>query len=52
MASKNEKFKWTIIEQKAFEKIKRKVTCNTLWTYSGFSKEVDIHTNNINLQSV
>ena len=37
-------FKWIDVEQKAFDEIKRIVTCDTLLIYPGFNKLFDIHT--------
>ena len=38
------KFKWTDVEQKAFDEIKRTVAGNTLLAYTDFSKCFNIHT--------
>ena len=40
----NRKFKWTKVEQYAFEKIKRIVAHNTLLTYPCFNEKFKIHT--------
>ena len=39
------KFKWTQLEQDAFDKIKWIVTRNTLLTYPDFNETFKIHTN-------
>ena len=38
------KFKWTDMEHKEFDYIKRAVTQDTLLTYPDFNKKIDIHT--------
>ena len=42
------KFKWTDVEQKAFNKIKRIVARDTLLIYPYFNEHFDIHTDAIN----
>ena len=44
LTSKNVPFKWTEIEQKAFDEIKRKITKDTMLTYPDFNKPFDVHT--------
>ena len=46
----NRKFKWTEVEQDAFDKIKRIVAYNTLLTYPNFNEKIKIHTNDRALQ--
>ena len=38
------KFKWTDVEQKAFDEIKRTVSHNTLLSYIYFNKSFNLHT--------
>ena len=42
--SKKLKFKWTNVEQKLWNDIKRIVTCEALIMYPDFNKIIDIHT--------
>ena len=42
--SKKSKFKWTNVEQKVLNDIKRIVTCDALIIYLDFNKSFDIHT--------
>ena len=44
-------FKWTDVEQQAFDKIKQIVSCNALLIYLHFNECFDIHTDAINFQS-
>ena len=44
------KFKWTKIEQDAFDEINRIVARDTLLTYPGFNEEFKIHTHAIKFQ--
>ena len=44
LTSPKVKFKWTDVEQKAFDEIKRTVTHDTLLAYSDFNKRFNIHT--------
>lgn len=44
LTSKNVPFKWTEVEQKAFDEIKRKITKDTMLTYPNFNKPFDVHT--------
>ena len=37
-------FKWTNVEQKAFDEIKRAIDQDTLLAYPDFNKRFDIHT--------
>ena len=39
------KFKWTKVEQDAFDKIKRTMARDTLFTYLDFNETFKIHTN-------
>ena len=41
----NTKFKWTRVEQDAFDKINQIVDRNTLLTYTDFNKTFTIHIN-------
>ena len=43
LTSKNVKFKWTDVEQKAFEEIKRHVAREVLLSYPNFDEEFVIH---------
>ena len=43
LTSLKELFKWTEVEQKAFNEIKRTVSCEALLIYSDFNKYFDIH---------
>ena len=44
LKSNTVKFKWTDVEQKTFDEIKRIVVCDTLLIYPYFNKYFDIHT--------
>ena len=44
LTSNKVKFKWTYMEQKDFDDIKRGVAQNTLLAYTDFKKYFDIHT--------
>ena len=44
ITSSKVKFKWTKIEQDAFDKIKRIVSCDTLIAYPDFNEEFKINT--------
>ena len=44
LKSPKAKFKWTDVEQKAFDDIKRTVAHDTLLAYPDFNKRFDIHT--------
>ena len=44
LTSKTVPWKWTEVEQKAFEEIKSKLSKQTLLTYPDFNKPFDIHT--------
>ena len=44
LTSHKVKFKWTDIEQKAFDDINGAVSQDTLLAYSDFNKHFDIHT--------
>ena len=44
------KFKWTKIEQDAFDEIKWIVVCDNLLTYSDFSEKFKNHTNDSKFQ--
>ena len=44
LTSKNVPFKWTDLEQKAFDDIKKHITKDTLLTYPNFNKPFDVHT--------
>lgn len=44
MTSKNVKWQWTEVHQKAFEKIKRTITRETLLMYPNFDEVFEIHT--------
>ena len=46
----NRKFKWTQVEQDSFDKIKRIVDPNNLWTYPDFNETFKIHTDASALQ--
>ena len=46
------KFKWTDVEQKAFDDIKRTVTHDTLLEYPDLNKRFDIHTDSRDNQLV
>ena len=50
LTSKNDFFKWTDVEQKAFDEIKLVVAHNSLLAYYGFNKQFLIHMNASNLQ--
>ena len=50
LTSIKRKFKWTQVEQDAFDKINRIVECNNLLTYPDFNKTFKIHTNDIAFQ--
>ena len=45
LTSANVKFEWTNVKQKAFDKIKQIVGCETLLSYPDFSLPFEIHTN-------
>ena len=44
LTSNKVKFKWTFVEQKAFDEIKKIVTRETLLIYPDFNKRFDIYT--------
>eukprot|EP00957_Ditylum_brightwellii_P074807 5685070-Ditylum_brightwellii.AAC.1 len=44
LTSKKAKWKWTKVEQEAFEVVKVAVAKNTLLVYPGFNEKFDIHT--------
>ena len=44
LTSKKVKFKWTVVEKKSFDEIKRIVAHYTLLIYTDFNKRCDIHT--------
>ena len=44
LTSPKAKFKWTDVEQKAFDDIRRTVTHDTLLAYPDFNKRFDINT--------
>ena len=44
------KFKWTDVEQKAFDDIKHAVSQDILLTYPDFNEQFHIHTDNSNYQ--
>ena len=48
--SKKVQFKWTVVEQKAFDKIKWIVVRDRLFIYADFHKCFDIHTDAIEFQ--
>ena len=50
LTSKKVKFKWTHVEQKAFDEIKGIVTCNALLIYMYFNRRFDIHSDDIEFQ--
>ena len=52
ITSRKVKFKWTKIEQDAFEEIERIVGCNNLLAYTYFNEEFRIHTDASNFQLV
>ena len=43
LTSKKVRFKWTVVEQKLFDEIKRIVAYDTLLLYQDFNKIFDIH---------
>ena len=43
LTSNKVKFKWTDVEQKVFDDIKRTVARETLFSYPDFNKRFDIH---------
>ena len=49
LKSKKVNFKWTVVEQKAFNDIKQIVALDTLLIYPDFNKSFDIHTYAIEL---
>eukprot|EP00957_Ditylum_brightwellii_P078971 6005656-Ditylum_brightwellii.AAC.1 len=51
LCSKNQPWKWTDTEQKAFEHIKKTVAKNRLLIYPDFNKPFEIHTNASQYQS-
>ena len=50
LTSNKVNFKWTDVEQKAFDKIKGIVDCGTLLSYPDFNKRFNIHTDAIYYQ--
>ena len=42
---KNKRFKWTKLEQDAFDENNRLIACNTLLTYTDFNETFNIYTN-------
>ena len=50
LTSNKVKFKWTEIEHKGFDEIKRIVACDTLLIHTDFNRPFDIHTCATNLQ--
>ena len=44
LTSKNVPFKWTDVEQKAFDEIKQKITQDTMLRFPDFNKPFDVHT--------
>ena len=42
------KFKWTNVEQKVFDDLKRVVARSTLLAHPDFNKRLDIHTDDLN----
>eukprot|EP00957_Ditylum_brightwellii_P103406 7879445-Ditylum_brightwellii.AAC.1 len=45
LTSKKVKWKWTEVEQQAFEAVKTAVARNTLLAYPDFNEKFEIHTN-------
>ena len=50
LTSSKVRFKWTDVEQKSFDDIKRAMTHDTLLTYPYFNKRFDIHMDASNFQ--
>ena len=50
LTQKGHKFKWTDLEQKAFDEIKRVLAQNTILTYPNFKLPFEIHTDASDLQ--
>ena len=44
LTSNKVNFKWTAVEQKVFNEIKRNVACDIILAYPDFNKHFDIHT--------
>ena len=49
LVSKEENFKWTDIEQKWFDEVKRKLAHNILLSYIYFNKLFELHMDDRNL---